>query len=145
MIDWKEYTAYYIKRLGEPDRDDGYHGLIEASDEIIPFLVNAFRVEQVPGIRADLVEIIWQHRNPETIEFLSEALNDPAQEVWKNALDGLVALACPKAIEALRLARSPVLHKKSQKEKFQRWLEEAIEQTQENMRQEEGQESDRTT
>jgi hypothetical protein len=91
LNDWKTYAAYYIKRLDGPDGDNAYHSLIEADDAIIPFLIEAFRNQQNPAIRSTLVEIIWHHKLPETVEFLSEALNDSAAEVWKSALDGLVA------------------------------------------------------
>jgi hypothetical protein len=53
--------------------------------------------------------------------------------IWKTALDALVILACPEAIEILGSARARVFPKKSQAEEFQRWLEEAIEQTEEEM------------
>ncbi len=127
----KEYADYYIKRLKGPDSDDAYYSLIEADDGIIPILIERFRSEKDSAIRSELVEIIWQHRNLDTVEFLSEALEDTAPQVWKNALDGLVALAGPKAMQVLRSAQNRVFPKQRQTDEFQAWLKEAIEQAEE--------------
>lgn len=138
MIDWKEFTTHYVKRLKGAEREDAYHSLIETDDLIIPNLIDAFHNDEDAAIRSKLVEIICQHRNPSTIEFLSEALHNPIPEVWKNAMDGLVALACPKAIEALRSARPRVFPKKRETEDFHRWLDETIEQAEEEIKKDQG-------
>lgn len=131
MTDWKEYAAYYIERLGGRDSVDAYHSLIEADNAVIPFLIEAFRTEQDPTVRSDLVEVIWQHRLPETIEFLSEALDDLASKVWKNALDGLVCLGGQAAIDVLESAKSRI-QSGSRAELVQiEWIDEAIQQVRE--------------
>ncbi|MCG3138199.1 MAG: hypothetical protein HJJLKODD_02060 [Phycisphaerae bacterium] len=58
---------------------------------VIPFLEEAYCSHQDAEVRALLVEIIWMHRQWDSIPFLSKALNDPHEVVWKTALDGLVA------------------------------------------------------
>jgi hypothetical protein len=143
MIDWNEFTTYYVKRLKGAGTEDAYHCLIEADDQIIPNLIDTFRNSKDPAIRSELVEIIWQHRNPATIEFLSEALHDPIPEVWKNAMDGLVALACPKSLDVLRSVRTRAFPKETQTEEFHRWLKEAIDQVEERMKSDQAQEWER--
>jgi hypothetical protein len=96
---------------------------------ILPELMAAFRSERDSRVREFLVEIIWQHRQASTIPFLKEALHDGATAVWKQALDGLVALASSAALDVLRDAR-PTRQFPTQREaeEFRRWLDEAIEQ-----------------
>lgn len=44
--------------------------------------------------------------NPRVLDF--EALLDDEPEVWKEAIDGLIALASPESLEALRRANTTV-------------------------------------
>jgi HEAT repeats len=128
MNDLDSYAAYYLERLKGPECDYAYHSLIDADDAIIPILITAFRTEADPGIRAMLVEIIWQHRISETVEFLSEALNDSHPEVWKNALDGFVAIGSPSAILVLESARERMQSAGQRESVRTEWIEEAIQQ-----------------
>ena len=104
MNDLHSYSAY-LERLKGSDWEHAYHRLIEADDAIVPILIKAYRTEADPAVRATLVEIIWQHRVPETISFLSEALDDNHPEVWKNAVDGFVTLGSASAIHMLESAK----------------------------------------
>jgi hypothetical protein len=128
MTDLKEYASYYIEQLGGPEKEDAFHSLIEADDAIIPILIDAFRSEQDPGLRLQLVEIIWQHRLPDTIKFLSEVLNDPAQEVWRCALDGLVAIGGQSAIQVLETTKQRIHSDHQAKSDQTEWIDEAIQQ-----------------
>jgi hypothetical protein len=56
--------------------------------------------------RALIVEAVWQHRQPTSVDFLAIALDDPHPDVWKQALDGLVTLASPESRKVLELAKS---------------------------------------
>jgi hypothetical protein len=135
MTDWHEYAAIYLERLRGPDSENAYHSLIEADDAIIPILIDAYRAEQDFEIRSDLVEIIWQHRLPNTIGFLSEAIDDPAPDVWKSALDGLVAIGGMPTIAVLESAKQR-LGFGSQKERTKvQWIDEAIQQIVEKLKQ----------
>jgi hypothetical protein len=75
-------------------------------------------------VRAMIVEAIWQHRQQSVISFLADALRDPAPMVWKQALDGLVALASPEVMTVLRSAANREIEAERRA-----WIEEAIEQT----------------
>jgi HEAT repeat protein len=126
MTDLEQFATHHIERLRN-DRD-AFFPLIEADDAIVPILIEACKTESDPGVRAELVEIIWQHRVPETVEFLSEALVDDAPEVWKNALDGLVALGGEAAINALESARNRGLSHRQGTAAQAEWIDEAIQQ-----------------
>ena len=126
MDDPDSYTAYYLQRLKGADWDAAYHSLIVADHAILPILIKAYRTEAEPAIRATLVKIIWQHRIPETISFLSEALNDNHPEVWKNALDGFVALADPSAIQILELTKERIALADTTRSVRIDWINEAI-------------------
>ncbi len=131
MNDLKAYTTHYIKQLSGPNHENAYHSLIEADKAIIPFLIEAFQVEQDPAIRAILVETIWQHRVPATIDFLSVALNDSAPKVWKAALDGLVTLDGSAAICALETAKHKILSDHQNTSIQVEWIDEALQQIKE--------------
>jgi hypothetical protein len=121
--------AEYLQRLRKGDRDGAFFGLLEMEHGILPELMAAFRSERDSRVREFLVEIIWQHRQASTIPFLKEALHDGATAVWKQALDGLVALASSAALEVLRDARTTrQFPTQREAEEFRRWLDEAIEQ-----------------
>ena len=128
MTDLKEYAAYYVEQLGGPNGENAYHSLIEADDAIVPFLIEAFRTEQDPAVRSSLVDIVWHHQHLETVEFLSEALNDSAVEVWKSALDGLVALDSQSALQVLESTRLRIQFDPQLESIQVEWIDEAIEQ-----------------
>lgn len=115
MQDLNEYAEFYLKQLKSTDWEDGYHGLIEADHGIIPILIASFRNEQDAALRAMLVKIVWQHRVPETVGFLVEALADSNPDIWKNALDGLVTIATPEAIKVLESTKRSIGNTESEK------------------------------
>ena len=122
-----------IMQLSGPNCEDAYHHLIEADHAVIPYLVEAYQVEQEAALRALLVEIIWQHRVPETVEFLSTALQDPAPEVWKAALDGLVILGGSAAVCTLETVRCELLSDRQGRTVQMEWIDEALQQIGESL------------
>lgn len=123
-----QIVEHYLACLRGGGRDGAFFGLLEADHEILPELMAVFREQPDRDGREFLVEVIWQHGQPSTIPFLAEALQDVEMPVWKQALDGLVALASPAALEALRAARTSPCPKGRDGREFHRWLDEAIEQ-----------------
>lgn len=92
----------FLDQARAGDLEGAFHGLRELDHSAMPVMQAAFRVEEDPGVRSLLVELSWQHsKSAEVIGFLAEAWEDPAPEVWKQALDGLVAIASPEAEELL--------------------------------------------
>lgn len=114
----------FLEEFRKGDRDAAFFGLLELDQPLLPELMSHFRSENEPQVRAFLVEILWQHRQASIIPFLGDALQDSAPEVWKEALNGLVALASPAALGVLREARS----RRSDSNEFRRWVDEAIDQ-----------------
>jgi HEAT repeat protein len=98
----------YLDWARSGNREAALQGLIDLGEPAIPRLVNAYRAEADPAIRALVVEAVWRLRSHASIEFLGEALQDPALEVWKQALDGLVTLATPQSLRILEAARDMV-------------------------------------
>ncbi len=120
-------VAEYLQRYREGHRDEAFFGLLETGQDILPELISAFRTESASRVRAFLVEVIWQHRQQSVIPFLGQALRDSESVVWREALDGLVTLASPAALEVLRSAHH------SATGECRSWIAEAIEQVQEQM------------
>jgi hypothetical protein len=118
-------TDYYLSEARNGDFDAAYHSLIELPNDLLPDLEEAYGGEADLEIRALIVEAVWQHRLPISVDFLAVALEDPHPGVWKQALDGLVTLASPESRQALELAESRVAGHDAT---FRAWIEEAIDQ-----------------
>ena len=122
------YVDFYLLKLKKGDYDAAFHGLIEADASAIPRLIDAYRNETSSEVRCELVDIIWQHRQPSTVPFLGEALFDTNSDLWKAAINGLVALAYPDCLAVLSAALKRSLSTPEETETFQKWVKEAIEQ-----------------
>ncbi len=119
-------VAEHLDRFRAGDREGAFFGLIETGVAILPDLIAAFHGEQDARVREFLVEVIWQNREPSVIPFLGEALHDPEAAVWKQALDGLVALATPAALDTLRAAAERQSATPERTGEFREWLAEGI-------------------
>ena len=123
-----EIVAQLVDKFLGGDEDHALHGLIELPNEALPDLIEHFRAESLAPVRALLIKAIWEHREPATIPFLAEALQDRDEEVWQEALDGLVALASREGLGVLEGAKASRSNRTEDDKRFHRWLEEAIEQ-----------------
>lgn len=121
-------VRYYLDRLRNGASEDAFFGLLELGPEAMPILIAAASEPPNRDIRAGLVEVIWQYRRLEAIEFLSTALDDTEPAVWKQALDGLVALGGPAAAQQLREALGRLSHCGTERGPSEEWLREALEQ-----------------
>lgn len=126
-----EKVEFYLGRLKAGQFETAFHALRDDGEAVVPALVEAWRGEASPDVRAELVRIIWEQRLPSTVPFLATALADPSSEVWKSALDGLVAIATPEAVQSLRDA-AVSLSPAQEAAGFRTWLGEAIEQATES-------------
>ena len=123
-----------IEKFRGGEEESALFELVEMPGDVIPQLIDSFRAESSPDVRAFLVKAGWQRRDKSVIPLLGEALNDFDEEVWQEALDRLVTLASDESSEVLQSARTrqfadPAVHKR-----FHLWLEEAIQQVQLEMR-----------
>ena len=110
---------YYLENIED---EHSFHALSEAGEHILPKLEAAYWKESSPERRAAITRIIWEYRNPASPAFLAQLLNDPAEAVWQEALNGMVTIGGCEARDLLQsaLARSDP--------KKREWIVEAIEQ-----------------
>ena len=116
-----ERVRHFLALFHQGRRDDAFHWFLELAPAGLPALEAAFCASRDPALRAFLLHVIWQHRQPSAIPLLGEALMDPEPRVWREALDGLVTLASPAAIAALRAAKA-----RRNEADFQPWVDEAL-------------------
>ena len=128
MSVFASHIAYYLERYRLGDTENAFSSLIELDHEALPELMAEFRAATDTDLRVFLLNAIWQHRQPSVIPLLGSALREGENAVWRQAMDGLVALACPEALEALGLAKTREFPRQHDTEEFRAWLEEAIEQ-----------------
>jgi HEAT repeat protein len=114
----------YLNWARTGNREAAFEALIGLGEPAIPRLLEAYRAEADPALRALIVEVVWQIRSHASRDFLGEALQDPSAEVWRQALDGLVTLATPESLQILEGARDSV---RGADEDFRAWVEGAIE------------------
>ncbi len=114
----------YLDLARKGHRESAQLGLMELGEHAVGRLEDAYRVEVEPSIRALIVEVIWQLRTHASIPFLGEALQDPAPEVWKQALDGLVTLASAESLRVLESARDRI---GDDRDEFRDWIDGAVE------------------
>jgi hypothetical protein len=127
-MDTSAYVEAQVATFRRGDRDAAFFGLIGSGFSLVAPLTDAFQAEKDPVVRAFLVEALWQQRDLGAIWVLADALNDRNDRVWKEALNGLVTLASPEAIAALRHARDRAFDSEKPRQRFLAYLEEAIEQ-----------------
>lgn len=107
---------------------NAYHSLIELGPQILAGLSRRFTASHDSAFRAALVELAHQVHSSDALPLFDRALQDESQEVWKEALDGLVALASLPSILLLEVAlRRPPPGRTSEAE-WRSWIREALQQ-----------------
>jgi hypothetical protein len=127
-VESEDSVRSLVAQLGGPNSDNAHHALIEQSPGIIPVLAAAFWREPDSSKRALLVEIIWQYRTPESLEFLARAVVDQDAAVWKSALDGFVAIGGSQASHLLQQEKHRLIGLGPRQAERLAWVEEAINQ-----------------
>ena len=117
-----ERLASAIAGLSGPDRESAEHALIEAGSQSIPHLVRAFWASSEPAVRNAIVRVVSEYRSAEAAPFLGALTLHAETDVWKRAIDGLVTLGGPVALERLRAAAAKTSGERRE------WIDEAIEQ-----------------
>jgi hypothetical protein len=126
-------VAHHLEQFRAGQYDDAFFGLLESPTFATPVLVEAFRSETEASVRAFLVKVLWERRDPSVLPVLGEALSDRSADVWKEALNGLVTLVAPESLNILRRASREPVSGRSEQDKFGLWLSEAIEQAEETL------------
>jgi hypothetical protein len=120
--------SYYLERLRAANDEGAYDALVQSEDSSVPMLIDAYYAETSIELQADLVEIVWKHRLPETLDFLSAALRHDDPRIWKNALDGMVAIGGQTSIMRLETERSRLFAAPQDFKTRLEWIDEAIQQ-----------------
>jgi hypothetical protein len=115
-----------LERFRNGDDDTALAGLLDLPDEIVPAMVEIFRGESDPDLRAFLVRVAWERHEEFSVNFILEALNDRDEEVWQVALDGTVALASPEILDVLKSLRLQERADAAMTKRFQMCVDEAI-------------------
>jgi HEAT repeat protein len=119
---------HYLREWDSRGWAGAYHSLIEMGPVVLPVLETRLAESPQAAFRAALVELARQMRSEDALPLLTRALRDRAPEVWKAALDGLVALASPTAILVLEEAARRPPPGRTRAEDWHDWLAEALEQ-----------------
>jgi hypothetical protein len=117
-----------LKEFRSGDKEAAFFELLEMPGDVLPIMIDIFRSERLSEVRAFLVKVAWQRRDESVISFLGEALNAAEEEIWQEALDGLVTFSSQESLQVLQSARSRKFANDSASRHFHVWLEEAIQQ-----------------
>lgn len=120
----EEIRRRYLDRLEDPSWDDEDPRLDFASSAM-PYFIAALQQGNTPPRRPRLVRVISQFRDSAALPTLAIALRDPFEHVWKNALDGMVALGGNQALAVLNEALAMTSATPAETEKFE-WIHEAV-------------------
>lgn len=99
----------------------------------LPLFVAAFQCESNSKRRSRLIRVVWQFRDSAALPALAEALRDAHQEVWMDALDGVVTLGGEEGLRVLRDARATVADHSDASVRLA-WIDEAVTQVEQSLR-----------
>ena len=102
----EEKVNYYIERLDGEDSVNAFHSLIQLPASVVPIIIRRYNLEDDIEFKSKLIEVIWQIRDESCKEFLYECFDDNEDEIWEEALNGIVALASSEDVEKLELKRN---------------------------------------
>jgi len=116
------------------DNEAAFFKLLEMPGDVLPVMVDIFHSERLPETRAFLIKVAWEHRDPAALPLLGEALNASEEQIWQEALDGLVAFSSQEPLDVLPSARSRKIKDETDTKRFHVGLEEAIQQIEFDLR-----------
>ncbi len=122
---------YYVEQLNTTKSEDAYFALLHADDAHIPDLITAYHHSQNTNVKDLLVEIIYQHRNVNSLSFLKEVFQETTSDLWKVALDGIVTTGSNEGLEFLKVEKERALQ--DSKTTRIEWIDEAIQQINESL------------
>jgi hypothetical protein len=121
-----EKLSYYLNKLHQRNNDDAYFSLLHIDAAQVTQLIDAYHVETDVKVKVQLIDIIWQHRLPECLEFLGAVLQDKHAEIWKAALDGIVGIGGQRAVKILETEKQRLYDKPNPPLHRIEWVEEAL-------------------
>jgi HEAT repeat protein len=118
----EDRVGEYLVLLNKGDFESAHCGLTALGAGVISKLEAAYAQSGDPSIRAALVRITWEFRDPRSLPLLTRALRDADDDVQKTALDGLVTVGGAGAREVIDAA---LLAEDAHSERAE-WLREAL-------------------
>jgi HEAT repeat protein len=115
--DLEAYLSQLVERM-RSERDAPWHSLVDLGSRALPYLCETYSSHSKRK-RQLILSVINQSQSRDALPILAKALADPAEQIWKTALDGLVTLGGLEALEFLTKAREGADNQKLA------WLEEA--------------------
>jgi hypothetical protein len=123
----------FLERIDAGDWDDE-DPRVDLGTAALAHFIDAVKEERDPRRRSRLISVVWQFRDRSALPILADALQDSDDEVWKDALDGIVTLGGDQALQLLRDAQ-PAMRGVGEPAALTKlsWITEAIEQVQANI------------
>jgi hypothetical protein len=72
-----------LKEFRSGDKEAAFFELLEMPGDLLPIMIDIFRSERLPEVRAFLVKVAWERRDVAALPFLGEALNAPEEKSGK--------------------------------------------------------------
>lgn len=124
---------HYVEQLRGAKSEEAFFALLHLEDKYLSTLMNAYRQQSDITVKANLVEVIWQHRQSDTLVFLLEALQHEHEAIWKNALDGIVTIAGENSLNLLESEKKRLLANPLIDQNRLEWIDEAVSQIKANL------------
>jgi HEAT repeat protein len=128
MREIEALVDHYLREWDSRGWASAYHSLVELGAQVLPELEEQLATSRDATFRAALVELARQMHSEDALPLFEAALRDPSPEVWKAALDGLVALASPASILLLEQAAQRQPPGRTELPEWEAWVREALQQ-----------------
>jgi HEAT repeat protein len=114
LADPEAVARHYVRALQGRNWEDAYHSLLEMGDQAIFVLGDELRKQPDASVRQILARLLGQSRSDQAVPLLEEVLEGTAPPLWKEALDALVTIGSPTALNCLLQVRQRAdVYKKS--------------------------------
>jgi HEAT repeat protein len=128
MREIEALVDHYLREWDSSGWARAYHSLVGLGPPVLPELEKQLAASRDGSFRAALVELAGQLRSEDALPLFEAALRDPAPEVWKAALDGLVVLATPASLLLLEQAGEREPPGRTEPPEWEAWVREALQQ-----------------
>lgn len=103
--------------------------LLDLPRAALPLLFRELDLPANRRIAPEILRGLWESRDPRVVDRLGQALHDSDPRLWKEALNGLVAIAGPASLSCLRETRDLIATRGTLPNGLDlAWVDEAIEQ-----------------
>jgi HEAT repeat protein len=128
MLELVALVQHYLREWDSSGWGSAFHSLVELGPRALPELEEQLAASRNGRFRAALVELARHMHSQAALSLFDSALRDPAPEVWKAALDGLVDLASPASLLLLQQAAEREPPGGTDPSDWQAWIGEALHQ-----------------